>query len=95
MIVKELIEQLSKVDPNKEVFVSYYDEDGEDIVKIDNDRNAVFLVYGDSNNDYDYAVKEMTPRELFEALEPIVKIYGYQEVSNTIDSMWEMYEEEL
>lgn len=49
MIVKELIEQLSKTDPYKEVFVSYYDEDGEDIVKIDNDRNAVFLVYGDSN----------------------------------------------
>lgn len=43
MTVQRLIEELQKLDPHKEVYIAFGEEDGMDIEKIE-DSHAVFLV---------------------------------------------------
>jgi hypothetical protein len=43
MTVQKLIEELQKLDPYKEIYIAFNEEDGMDIDKIE-DSHAIFLV---------------------------------------------------
>ena len=46
MTVKELIKLLEKCDPCKEIYVAHDEEDGEEILKVDDSlENATFIIY--------------------------------------------------
>lgn len=46
MSVIELIRELEKCDPYKDIFVAHDEEDGEEIIKIDDSfDNATFILY--------------------------------------------------
>ena len=46
MTVKELIKLLEKCNPCKEIYVAHDEEDGEEILKVDDSlENATFIIY--------------------------------------------------
>lgn len=47
MLVRDLIEELKKVNPNAQIFVAHDDEDGEDILSLEYDKSDIscFLIY--------------------------------------------------
>ncbi len=46
-IVEDLIKELQKFDPCKEIYIAWEDEDGNDINKIEETDAAVFLICND------------------------------------------------